>query len=187
MNHSQYSDERSRDEDHDPQFEPRDAQKLLLKSFLVVMLCYTIFIFGIVIVGSIVFNDAFLAMGNLEPEEFDALLAKDSAALFPRARYLPFIALATLLCMFLGWLIVQLAPFSKMVHSVFLVLLVAATCFTIATGDKAPAELQTLAIALVGLGPIGIVIGARVAMSRIGSVSIDDAQLNSIASDSDER
>lgn len=184
MSHSQFPHD---DHDDDPHFESGAAQKLLLKSFFVVMFCYTLFLFGVVTVGSLVFNEAFLAMGSADPNEFERRMAEDAAALFPRARYLPFIALSTMLCMALGWLIVRLAPFSKMVHAVFLVLLIAATCFTIATGDKAPAELQTLAIALVGLGPIGIVIGARFAMSQTAAAGVDDAPFDSTLGDPNER
>jgi hypothetical protein len=152
----------------------------------VVTFCYTLFVFGIVMVGSIVFNDAFFA-GNLEPKEFEELLETDSATLFPRARYLPFIALATLLCTALGWLIVRLAPFSQMVHAVFLVLLVAATSFMIATGDKTVAELQTLAIALVGLGPIGMIIGAKLSLSSIQQRERESANFDASLGDQDER
>lgn len=147
-------------------FEKRDVQKLLFKSFMVVLFCYTLFMTGLAIIGGIVFHEAFQAASNLEPDAFTRELNDNSAELFQRSRYLPFVALTSVFCFGLGWLIVKLAPFSHMVHSVILVLLVAATMFVFATGENTPAELQTVAMIMVAAGPIALVIGARISMGN---------------------
>ncbi|QEG24292.1 hypothetical protein [Mariniblastus fucicola] len=145
-------------------FEKRDVQKMLLKSFMIVIFCYTLFMTGLAIIGSIVFYEAFQAAANLEPDAFTREIEENSALLFKRSRYLPFVALTSAFCFGLGWLIVRLAPFSRMVHAVILVLLVAATMFVFATGDNTPAEIQTVAMIMVAFGPIALVIGARIAV-----------------------
>lgn len=142
-------------------FEKRDVQKLLLKSFLVVVFCYTLFMTGMAIIGGLVFYEAFQAAANLEPDVFTRELNENSAELFKRNRFLPFVALASLFCAGLGWLIVKLAPFSQMVHGVILVLLVAATMFVFATGENTPAEIQTVCLIMVAAGAIALVIGAK--------------------------
>lgn len=147
-----------------PEFESRDVQKLLLKSFFVVTFCYTAFLIGMVFIGAVVFNDAFMAMGNLDQEAFQQKLNEEPDALFPRARNLPFVAIAVLLSAALGWLIVKLAPFSYMSHAMFLAILVAVTSFIFATGDQTPAAIQTLAMIMVAAGPIAIYAGARMSV-----------------------
>jgi amino acid transporter len=152
----------SYDDDYEEGYEPRDLQKLLLKSFLIVIFCYTLYMTGMAIITGVVFYEFFRAAADLEPEAFNQALAEDSANLFKRSRYLPFVALSTIFCFALGWLVVRLAPFSRMVHAVILVLLVAATMFVFATGEETPAELQTVAMIMVAFGPIALVIGARI-------------------------
>ncbi len=152
-------------------FEQRDIQKLLLKSFMVVIFCYTLFMTGMAIIGSAVFYEAFQAAGEMEPDAFTRELNENSAELFKRSRYLPFVALSTVFCFGLGWLVIRLAPFSKMVHSVILVLLVAVTFFVFATGEKTPAEIQTVSMIMVAFGPIALVIGARIALGRSGEIA----------------
>ena len=151
-------------EDDYEEFDKRDVQKLLLKSFMVVIFCYTLFMTGMAIITGAVFHEAFQAATNLEPDAFTRELNENSAQLFQRSRFFPFVALASVFCFGLGWLIVRLAPFSHMVHSVVLVLLVAATMFVFATGENTPAEIQTVAMIMVAAGPIGLVIGARIGM-----------------------
>ena len=152
------------DDEHEEDYEPRDVQKLLLKSFMVVIFCYTLFMTGMVIICGVVFYEAFQAAANLEPDAFTRELNENSAELFKRARYLPFVALSSVFCFALGWLVVRLAPFSRMVHAVILVLLVAATMFVFATGDNTPAEVQSVAMIMLAFGPIALVIAARMAM-----------------------
>lgn len=154
------------DYDEEEQYESRDVRKLLLKSFMVVIFCYTLYCTGMAIIGGVVFYELFQAAADLEPDEFTKQLQENSAELFKRSRYLPFVALSSVFCFALGWLISSLAPFSKMVHSVILVLLVAATMFVFATGDDTPAELQTVCMIMVACGPIALVIGARLAMGK---------------------
>jgi len=157
------------DEDHEEyeeDYQPRDVQKLLLKSFMIVIFCYTLYCTGMTIIGGTCFYEAFQASTNLEPDEFSKQLEENSAELFKRSRYLPFVALSSLFCFGLGWLISRLAPFSKMVHSVILVLLVAATMFVFATGDNTPAQIQTVCMIMVAFGPIALVIGARLGMGN---------------------
>ena len=149
--------------DYDEDFEKRDVQKLLLKSFMVVIFCYTLFMTGMGIILCTVFYEFFEA-ATLEENEFARQLNENSAELFKRARYLPFVALSSVFCFGLGWLVVRLAPFSKMVHAVVLVLLVAATMFVFATGEKTPAELQQVAMIMVAAGPVALVIAARIAI-----------------------
>ena len=152
--------------DHEEEhFESRDAQKLLLKSFLVVVFCYTLFSTGMAIIGGSVFYEVVQA-ATLKPEDFKLQMQENSAELFQRSRYLPFVALSCIFCFGLGRLVVWLAPFSKMVHAVVLVLLVAATMFVFATGDKMPPEGQTVAMIMFGLGPLAVVIGARLGMGK---------------------
>lgn len=153
-------------DDYDENYQPRDAQKLLMKSFMVVIFCYTLFCSGLVIVGGICFNEFVSAAMNLEPEEFTKQLQENPDELLNRGRRVPFAALATLFCFGLGWLIAKLAPFSKMVHGVILVLLVAATMFVFATGKDTPAEIQRVCMIMVALGPIAIVIGTRLGMGK---------------------
>ena len=145
-------------------FEKRDVQKLLLKSFMVVVFCYTLFMTGLAIIAGVVFYEALQAAGDLEPDAFTREINENSAQLFKRSRYLPFVALTSGFCFCLGWLIVRMAPFSKMVHSVVFVLLVAATMFVFATGENTPAELQQVAMIMVAAGPIALVIAARIAI-----------------------
>ncbi len=159
-------DEHGGDEHEGDGYEKRDVQKLLLKSFMVVIFCYTLFCTGMFIIGNVVFVEAFQAAANLEPEEFNKQLAENSDQLFKRSRYLPFVALSSVFCFGLGWLISKLAPFSKMVHAVILVLLVAATMFVFATGEKTPAEIQTVCMIMVAAGPIALVIGARIGIGK---------------------
>ena len=154
------------DDYDDEQYEPRDAQKLLLKSFMVVVFCYTLFCTGIAIIGGCVFYEFCQAAGSLENAEFTRELQENSAELFQRGRYLPFVALSSLFCFFLGRLVTWLAPFSQMVHAVVLVLLAAATMFVFATGEKTPPELQTVAMIMVACGPVALVIGARMAIGQ---------------------
>ena len=144
-------------------FEKSDVQKLLLKSFMVVIFCYTLFMTGMAIIGGAVFYE-FIEAATLPEAEFTRAMNENSAKLFQRSRRFPFVALASVFCFGLGWLIVRLAPFSHMVHSVVLVLLVAATMFVFATGENTPAEIQTVAMIMVAAGPIGLVIGARIGM-----------------------
>lgn len=165
-------------DDEDEGLEKRDVQKLLLKSFMTVIFCYTLFCTGMVIIGGMVFYEAFQAAGNLEPDEFTKQLAENSDQLFKRSRYFPFVALSSLFCFGLGWLISRLAPFSKMVHSVILVLLVAATMFVFATGDKTPAEIQSVCMIMVAFGPIALVIGARLGMGKaeVGAGNVEPTE-----------
>jgi len=156
------SDEEIQDE-YEEGFEKRDVQKMLLKSFMVVVFCYTLFMTGLAIIGGVVFYE-FIEAASLPEAEFTRELKENSAELFKRSRYLPFVVLTSVFCFGLGWLIVRLAPFSKMVHSVVLVLLVAATMFVFATGDKTPAELQQVAMIMVAAGPIALVVAARMAI-----------------------
>jgi len=161
------TDNEIEDDDYDEQESDhrRDVRKMLLKSFLVVIFCYTLFCTGIAIIGGLVFYEL-LEAANLEPEEFTRQMQENSAELFQRSRYLPFVALSSLFCFLLGWLVSRLAPFSQMVHSVILVLLVAATMFVFATGEKTPAEMQTVCMIMVACGPIALVIGARLSMGK---------------------
>lgn len=158
------------DEEYEEDYQPRDVQKLLLKSFMVVIFCYTLYCMGQFIIGGVTFYEAAEAASNLEEAEFQRALKENSAELFKRARYLPFVALSTLFCFGLGWLIARMAPFSKMVHAVILVLLVAATMFVLATGDNTPAEVQTVCMIMVPFGPIALVIGARIGMGKADHV-----------------
>ena len=142
---------------------------------MVVVFCYTLFMTGLAIIGGVVFYEAFQAAANLEPDAFTQELKENSAELFKRSRYLPFVALMSCFCFGLGWLIVRLAPFSKMVHSVVLVLLVAATMFVFATGENTLEEIQTVAMIMVAAGPVALVIAARLAMrGRNSEVGSDD-------------
>lgn len=153
-------------EEDDHELEPRDLQKLLLKSFMVVVFCYTLFMTGLAVIMGAVFYEFFHAATDLEPEAFEEALAQDAANLFKRSRYLPFIALATAWSFATGFLVARLAPFSKMVHAAILVLLVVATFFVFATGEDTPAELQTVAMIMVPFGPIALIIGARLSIGR---------------------
>ena len=160
------SDADLQDDYDEEDYQPRDVQKLLLKSFMTVIFCYTLFCTGMVVIGAVCFNEFFSAAVNLEPEAFTKQLEENEAELLKRSRRVPFVALSTLFCFGLGWLIVRLASFSQMVHSVILVLLVAATMFVFATGDDTPAEIQRVCMIMVPLGPIALVIGARLGMGK---------------------
>ncbi len=150
------------EDDYDEGFEKRDVQKMLLKSFMVVVFCYTLFMTGMAVILCTVFYE-FAQAATLVEDEFVRELNENSAELFKRSRYLPFVALSSLFSFGLGWLVVRLAPFSKMVHAAALVLLVAATMFVFATGEKTPAELQRVAMIMVAAGPISLLIAARLA------------------------
>lgn len=155
-----------RQDEYEDDYQPRDVQKLLLKSFLIVIFCYTLYCMGMLVITGTVFYEYFGALTQLDEKEFLQEVQENSAELFKRSRYLPFVALSTLFCFGLGWLIVRLAPFSKMVHAVILVLLVAATMFVMATGENTPAEFQTVCMIMVPFAPIALVIGARVGMGN---------------------
>jgi len=157
-------------ENYDEEFQKSDVQKLLFKSFMVVVFCYTLFMTGLAVIGCLVFYE-FAQAATLPEAEFARELKENSAELFQRSRYLPFVVLMSAFCFGLGWLVVRLAPFSQMVHSVVLVLLVAATMFVFATGENTPAELQTVAMIMVAAGPIALVIGARIGIgnSEVGT------------------
>lgn len=172
----QYGYEDQHEYEDEEGFEKRDVQKLLLKSFMVVVFCYTLFMTGMSIILFTVFYE-FAEAATLPENEFARELAENSDKLFQRGRYLPFVALSSAFCFGLGFLVVWLAPFSKMVHSVVLVLLVAATMFVFATGKNTPAELQTVAMIMVAAGPIALVIAARMAM---GGTSPTDGTLPTV-------
>jgi len=152
----------------EPEIEQRDVQKLLLKSFFVVTFCYTAFVMAMLVAGAVVFSDATMAAGNLDQDAFQRKLNDEPEKLFPRARYLPFVAAGALLSFAAGWLIVKLAPFSYMSHAMFLAILVAVTSFIFATGDQTPAAIQSLAMIMVPVGPIAIYIGARLSVGAVG-------------------
>ena len=151
---------------NEDEFEKRDAQKLLLKSFFVVTFCYTAFVILMTVIGGAVFNEAFVAMADLDQNAFQQKLRDEPEVLFQRSRFLPFIALGSLLCLALGWLVVKLAPFSHMPHAMFLAILVAVTSFIFATGDNTPAPIQTVGMIMVVAGPIAVVIGSRFSVSE---------------------
>ncbi len=153
---------------NEPDFAQRDVQKLLLKSFFVVTFCYTAFLIAMVVAGAVVFNDAFMAMGNLDQVAFEQKLKDEPEGLFPRGRYLPFIAAGALLSFAVGWLIVKLAPLSQISHAMFLAILVAVTSFLFATGDQTPAPIQSLAMIMVAVGPIAVYLGARISIGAAG-------------------
>jgi hypothetical protein len=155
------------EEEYDEEdYQPRDVQKLLLKSFMIVIFCYSLYCTGMVIIGGICFNEFVAAASNLEPAEFTKQLQENEAELLKRSRRVPFVALSSMFCFFLGWLVARLAPFSKMVHAVILVLLVAATMFVFATGNETPAEIQRVCMIMVPFAPIALVIGARLGMGK---------------------
>ena len=154
-------------DDYDEEgYQPRDAQKLLLKSFMIVIFCYTLYCTGMVVIGGVCFSEFVAAASNLEPAEFTKQLQENEEELLKGSRRVPFVALSSLFCFLLGWLVARLAPFSKMVHAVILVLLVAATMFVFATGNDTPAEIQRVCMIMVPFAPVAIVIGARIGMGN---------------------
>jgi Na+/H+ antiporter NhaD/arsenite permease-like protein len=141
-----------------PHDAPPETSGHLIKSFIVVVTCYLLFMMALAVVCGLLFPDAFRALGQ-DKEVCEDLFTNHAAELFPRGRFLPIVIIMMLLSFAIGCLVIKLAPFSQMSHAVFLVLIVGVTFFQMVF--KIVPEIQWLFIVLSAACPICLMIGAR--------------------------
>ena len=136
----------------------------LAKSFFVVAGCYTLFVvflFGTFIALAMVISPGvYEALQN--PEAIQQKLNDDPESVLPRKLYWVWLSTNSVLCLMMGWVVGRMAPFAKFQHAVFLAILIFVS--GLQQSIAAQYEIKWMFVLIMGVLPISILCGARLAV-----------------------
>jgi hypothetical protein len=148
---------------------------MLLRSFLTVasgyVLCLMCFVAIMIGLGYGFFPE-FVEFFDLDKQTQEAIMENNPETAISRTMFLSMIALTSIACMGVGWLVIKTAPFAHFPHAVFLAVLLFIYFLQMALADPPLKKSMTLAYMIAF--PIAILIGAKWAYNR-GLVEVDDA------------
>jgi len=143
-------------------------------------MCVMAFIIIMIGLGYAFFPE-FVEFFELDKQAQDAVMANNPESAISRPMFLSAIALTSVACIAIGWIVVRTAPFAPFPHAVFLAALIFIYFLQMALADPPLKKSMTLAYMIAF--PIAILIGARWADSR--QWTEEDSTLDSLGKNVD--
>ena len=108
-----------------------------------------------------------------EPTVFQQQLETNAAEILPQKWYWPLLGLQSVACLGIGYTVTRMAPFAKFAHCVFLAMILCVSFLQSAVA--APAPIQWMHIGLMAATPIATLLGGKIYLSTVETVSPENA------------
>lgn len=156
---------------------------MLLRSFLTVGSGFVLSFMSagsILVVLGYAFFPEYIEFLNLDIQIQETMMETNPEAAIPPTMFWSMVALNSIACLAIGWLVIRTAPFAPLPHAVFLAVVMFITYLQLVI--EQPQKQKSMTIVFMIAFPIAILIGAKLA---IGGVPLDDDDSTTSSSGTD--